>query len=138
MNKSYEELRKLQTFEERYEYLRLGGTVGRETFGFDRYMSRALYGSLNWKQVRRQVILRDDGCDLGISDRQLFGRITVHHINPIRVEDLEQRAECIFSLDNLICTGYDTHNAIHYGDASLLVRLPPPRRKGDTCPWKAS
>ena len=138
MTKSYSELCRLQTFEERYEYLRLGGAVGRETFGYDRYLNQALYQSRDWKRVRDQVIVRDDGCDLGIPDRRIYGRVVIHHINTINLEDIERRSEYIFDLDNLICTSHDTHNAIHFGDASLLVRLPPERRKGDTCPWKAS
>ena len=137
MIKTYRELSRLPTFEERYEYLRIGGIVGRETFGFDRYLNQVLYQSPEWKRVRNDVIIRDDGCDLGILDREIFGRITVHHINPITLEDIERRARCVFDLNNLISTSHNTHNAIHYGDASLLPQLPKERRKGDTSLWTA-
>ena len=137
MTKSYSELIRLPTFDERYDYLRIGGVLGRETFGFDRYMNQTLYRSFEWRDIRNQVILRDNGCDLAIPDRQIYTRITIHHINPITIEDIETRADLIFDLDNLISTSHSTHNAIHYGDAAMLPRLPKERRKGDTVPWKA-
>ena len=137
MIKTYQELRRLRTFEERYEYLKLGGAVGRETFGFDRYLNQDFYhNSKDWKLCRRDIIARDNGCDLAIPDREIFGRIIVHHINPITVEDIERGADCLFDPDNLICTSHNTSQAIHYGDASLLVRLPQERRKGDTQLWQ--
>ena len=136
MNKSYRGLRRLSTFEERFEYLKMNGVVGKETFGFDRYLNQMLYQSREWKHIRREVILRDNGCDLGIFDREIHSQILVHHINPITLEDIEDGAYCIFDLDNLITTTFQTHNAIHYGDISLLPRLPEVRTKNDTIPWK--
>ena len=137
MIKTYRELRRLRTFEERYEYLKLGGAVGRETFGFDRYLNQDFYhNSKDWKLTRRDIFIRDNGCDLAIPDREIFSRIIIHHINPITVEDIERGADCLFDPDNLICTSHSTSQAIHYGDASLLVRLPQERRKGDTLLWQ--
>jgi hypothetical protein len=138
MSKSYRELRSLRTFEERFSYLKLGGVVGRETFGFERYLNQTLYRSAEWKHVRRDVIVRDNSCDLGVRDREIFGRIIVHHINPITIEDIELGRDCIFDPDNLICTSHNTSNAIHYGDASMLITLSQERRKGDTQLWKAA
>lgn len=135
MIKSYRELRFLTTFEERFEYLKLGGVVGNSTFGFDRYVNQGLYHSNEWRHTRRRVLLRDGGCDLGISNRDIHGRLLVHHIMPITLEDIESGADCIFDPDNLITTTIDTHNAIHYGDVSLLPRLPVARTKNDTCLW---
>jgi len=137
MIKTYREAVKLLTFEERFRYLKLNGSVGRSTFGFDRYINQELYRSREWKRIRDYVITRDEGCDLGIEDRAIHGRLLIHHINPITIEDIEKGTDCIFDLNNLICTTHDTHNAIHYGDESLLPKLPIERRKGDTCPWKA-
>lgn len=134
-DKSYRELRRLQTFEERFEYLRIGGVVGRETFGFERYINQNFYTSQEWKLTRRDIIIRDNGCDLGVKGMEIFGRIIVHHINPITVEDIELARDCIFDPNNLICTSHATSNAIHYGDKSLLARLPLDRRKGDTQLW---
>jgi hypothetical protein len=136
MIKSYRELYRLKTFEERFEYLRLGGTVGRETFGFDRYLNQTFYHSREWRLSRRDIILRDNSCDLGIPDREIIGRIIIHHINPITIRDIENGADCVFNPDNLICISHNTSNALHYGDASLFIKLPQERRKGDTCPWK--
>ena len=135
MIKTYSELRRLRTFEERFEYLALGGRVGHETFGRDRYLNQAFYRSIEWKQARRKAILRDNGCDLGIEGREIFDRIIVHHINPITPEDIEMSRDCLFDLDNLICTSHNTSNALHYGDASILMALPQERRKGDTALW---
>jgi len=135
MIKSYRELRRLPTFEERFLYLKIGGVVGRSTFGFDRYINQALYRSREWRQVRDKVIVRDGGCDLGVPDREIFVRILIHHINPITLEDIEEGRDCVFNLNNLICTTHDTHNAIHYANESLLARLPKERKRGDTCPW---
>lgn len=135
MIKSYRELRRLQTFEERFNYLKIGGAVGRSTFGFARYINQILYQSGDWNLVRRDAIIRDGSCDLGIEDREIFSRLLVHHINPITIEDIEKGHDCVFDLDNLICTSHDTHNAIHYANESLLTKLPKERRKGDMCPW---
>jgi hypothetical protein len=135
MIKSYRELRRLPTFEERFEYLKIGGGVGKETFGFERYLNQQLYHSGEWRLTRKDIIIRDNGCDLGVPDRVIFGRIIIHHINPLTIEDIERGAKCIFDPNNLICMSHNTSNAIHYGNASLLTQLPQERRKGDTCPW---
>lgn len=134
--KSYIVLRRFKTFDERFDYLKIGGTAGRATFGFERYLNQNFYRSSEWKHTRRGIIIRDNGCDLGICDREIFGRIIVHHINPISIEDIELGRDCIFDPNNLICTSHNTSNAIHYGDASLLSNLPKERRKGDTRLWK--
>lgn len=135
MIKTYKELRSLHTFEERFEYLKLGGIVGRETFGFERYLNQGFYHSYEWRLTRRDIIIRDNGRDLGVPDREIFGRIIIHHINPVTVEDLEQGNYCMIDPNNLICVSHNTSNAIHYGDSSLLLILPQERRKGDTHLW---
>lgn len=132
----YRELRRLPTFQERYEYLRIGGLVGESTFGYERYLNQMLYSSAQWRKVRNQVIIRDNGCDLGIEDFQIHDRIVIHHMNPITVEQIEESASEIFDPEFLICCSYQTHNAIHYGDQSLLPQLPVERHPGDMCPWR--
>ena len=134
--RTYSELITLPTFEERYKYLRLGGVVGKETFGFDRYLNQIFYKDKEWLRVRDDVIIRDNGCDLGIEDRRVYGRILVHHINPITKDDILNRSRKLFDLENLICTSKLTHDAIHYGDDSILFKDPIERTKNDTCPWK--
>lgn len=134
--KTYTELIQLKTFEERFEYLSIKGAVGKETFGYDRYLNQALYRSDEWKSFRRDVFLRDRGCDLACDDHEIHGRFIVHHINPISIEDVLNRAPNIFDMDNVITTILITHNAIHYGDKSLLVPVPIERSTNDTCPWK--
>lgn len=136
MHKTYRELRRLKTFEERYEYLKLGGVVGQQTFGFDRYLNQAFYRSKEWKHTRTGIIIRDGACDLGIEDREILSRITIHHINPINIDDIELGRDCVFDPDNLICTTHNTSMAIHYGDNSMLIKLPQERREGDTSLWK--
>ena len=136
MNKSYLELIQIPTFQERYEYLKIGGRIGEETFGFDRYLNQTLYRSSEWKRFRRQIIIRDKGCDLGCEGYELYDKILIHHINPITIDDVLKRASCIFDPNNVICTSLNTHNAIHYGDSELLVTEPIERTKNDTCPWK--
>ena len=136
MHKTYRELCRLHTFEERYEYLKLGGVVGRETFGFERYLNQVFYNSKEWKLCRRNIIIRDKGCDLAIPGREIVGRIIVHHINALTIEDIELARDCLFDPNNLISTSHNTSQAIHYGDASLLMRLPQERRKGDTQLWQ--
>jgi len=133
--RSYNELKRLKTFDERFEYLRIGGTIGLETFGYDRHVADALYHSREWKAIRREVILRDEGLDLGVDGFEIYESPLVHHINPISLEDIELGADCVFDLNNLITTTFDTHGAIHYGTAPLALRLPIERRKGDTCLW---
>ena len=136
--RTYSELITIPTFAERYEYLRIGGKVGEETFGFDRYLNQVLYKSPEWRTIRDKIILRDNGCDLAMSDREIYGRIIVHHMNPITVEDIVRRSEYLFEPEYLICTTKSTHDAIHYGDASLLDIMPIERCKNDTCPWRQS
>ena len=135
--KTYSELITLPTFEERYEYLRIRGRVGEETFGYDRHLNQALYNSGDWKRFRRDIIVRDMGCDLGMSDREIQGIIIVHHIEPITMEDIiNKRLDIILNPDNAICVSDNTHKAIHYSDESLLILGPVERFKYDTCPWK--
>lgn len=136
--KCYSELVRLPTFRERFEYLRLNGAVGKETFGFDRYMNQIFYKSPEWRRVRDFVITRDNGCDLGIPGRDIPRgvRIIIHHMNPILPEDIEERNEDILDPEYLITTIHDTHLAVHYGDESKLMLEPVVRFAGDTCPWK--
>lgn len=134
--KRYSELSKIPKFMDRYEYARIGGSVGIETFGFDRYLNQTLYKSDRWKEPRRFVIIRDNGCDLGVPDREIRGRLIVHHLNPITEEDIYNKADWIFDPEFLICVSITTHNAIHYGDKSLLIADPIVRTPNDTCPWR--
>ena len=134
-SRCYSELVKLKTFEERFEYLRLNGKVGADTFGFDRYLNQKFYRSPEWKRVRRDVIIRDEGRDLGVEGYELQNGIYVHHMNPISPNDLLHAESWIYDPEYLICVSFDTHNAIHYGDASLLPKLPVERTMNDTCPW---
>lgn len=136
MIKTYSELIQLDSFADRYSYLRIGDAVGRETFGYDRYLNQILYTSDEWRNLRRDIIVRDNGCDLGVDGFEIYGKILIHHINPITVEDVLRRAEKVFDPENLISTTLNTHNAIHYGDESLLLLLPIERTKNDTCPWR--
>lgn len=134
--RTYSELIKLPTFEERFQYLKLNGDVGVETFGFDRYLNQAFYSSDEWKSIRNQVIIRDDGCDLGIEGREIYKRIIIHHMNPITKEDLLYRTEYLLNPEYMICTMKNTHDAIHYGDENLLFKEPVERKPNDTCPWR--
>lgn len=135
--KRYSELRLIPTFEERYQYLKLNGVVGQDTFGWDRYINQYLYQrSQKWKEARNEVIIRDNGCDLGIAGREIYDKIIVHHMNPITLEDIENESDIIFDPEFLISTSHITHNAIHYGNVHLLMRDPIERTKNDTCPWK--
>lgn len=134
--KTYSELSKLKTFKERYLYLRLDGIVGEETFGFDRYLNQILYKSDEWKRCRRDIIIRDNGCDLGCEGFEVHGRILIHHINPITVDDIVNRNPKVFDPENLILTSHNTHQAIHYGNEDLLIQAPIERFKNDTCPWR--
>lgn len=135
ITRSYRQLIQLPTFEERYEYLRLKGQVGRDTFGFDRYINQSFYSSREWKSARSKVIIRDDGCDLGDPNRPIGGPIFIHHINPVTIEMFDDDDPCLFNTDNLICVSRTTHQAIHYGDASLLIPDYSPRKPGDTKLW---
>lgn len=127
---------RLETFIERYRYLRIGGAIGEETFGFDRYLNQVLYKSDEWKRFRNKIILRDNGCDLACEGYEIVGKILIHHINPITVEDVIRRDPKIFDEENVIATSLNTHNAIHYGDEGLLATEPIVRRPNDTCPWR--
>ena len=134
-SRSYSELVKLQTFSERYNYLRLVGQVGSTTFGFDRYLNQSFYTSRDWRQVRHGVIARDAGCDLGLEGYEMFDRVYVHHMNPLTKKQVLAADENMFDPEYLISCTLNTHNAIHYGDPNSLVRLPPERRPGDTTLW---
>lgn len=134
--KTYSELISLPTFKERFEYLKIGGSIGEETFGYDRYLNQILYRSDEWRKFRRDIIIRDDGKDLACEDYEVGLRAIVHHINPITVEDVLNRDPKIFDPENVITTSLNTHNAIHYGDESLLILEPIERSMNDTCPWK--
>lgn len=134
--RTYSQLIQYSTFEERFEYLSLKGQVGEETYGFDRWINQTFYRSREWKQVRNSVIIRDSGCDLGILDREIPDRIIVHHINPILVNDIQCSTEYLLNPEYLICCSHNTHEAIHYGDESLLTLMPAERAANDTCPWR--
>ncbi len=134
--RTYSELSQLATFEERYRYLRLGGRVGEETFGFDRWINQTFYKDPEWLKVRDIVIIRDNGCDLGIEGREIYSRIIVHHMNPITKADILDRSKFLLDPEYLICTVKNTHDAIHYGDENLLITLPMERSPNDTCPWR--
>lgn len=134
--KTYSELITIPTFKERFEYLRLKGSVGKDTFGYDRYLNQVLYRSPEWKRLRNQIIIRDDGCDLACDGYDVYGKVLIHHLNPITVEDVLAHSRKVFDPDNLVCVSHNTHNAIHYGDVDLLVTGPITRTKNDTCPWR--
>ena len=134
--KTYSKLITIPTFEGRYNYLRLGGQVGEETFGFDRWLNQRFYKDPEWLAARDYVIVRDNGCDLAIPDREIRTRILVHHMNPITKEDILRRSKILLDPEYLICTIKNTHDAIHYGDESLLITAPIERSQHDTCPWK--
>lgn len=134
--RTYSELITIPTFNERFEYLRLDGKVGEETFGFDRYLNQSFYKSPEWLSVRDFVIIRDGGCDLAMEGHEIFGKILVHHMNPISMEDIIHRTKYLLDPEYLICTIKNTHDAIHYGDGSLLLTGPIERTKNDTCPWR--
>ena len=136
--RTYSELIQLPTLEERFDYLRLDGVVGKDTFGFDRYLNQQFYRSGEWKRIRNQVIVRDNGCDLGIDDYEIHGRILIHHMNPISIEDLQHMSDLLMNPEYLICVSHRTHNAIHYGDERLIVTAPIERTQNDTCPWRHS
>jgi hypothetical protein len=133
--RSYTELSRLRTIEERFDYLRLHGSVGNSTFGFDRYMNQQFYTSSEWRRLRNHIIARDNGCDLGIEGYEVYDRIAIHHMNPMRVDDIVQGNADILDPEFLIAVAHQTHNAIHYGTGSLLPRKPIERRRGDTKLW---
>ena len=135
--RTYSELMSLPTFEERYRYLKLNGRVGEDTFGFDRYLNQQFYKTDEWRVLRDEIIIRDNGCDLGVLDREIKGqKILVHHMNPITKEDILNQSDFLLNPEHLICVTKNTHDAIHYGDEGLLVTIPEERAMNDTCPWK--
>ena len=134
--RTYSELIAIPTFEERFKYLQLNGNVGAETFRYDRVFNQRFYSSLEWKRLRDEIIFRDNGCDLGILDRRIMGKIFIHHMNPIMMEDIRESSEFLLNPEYLICMSFETHNAIHYGDENLLFKAPIERKQYDTCPWR--
>lgn len=136
--KTYSELIKLKTFEERFEYLKLNdGRIGEDTFGHLRYLNQQFYKTTLWKHIKRDLIIRDNGCDLGVEGYEIEGRsVYVHHLNPITKNDIINRTEYLTNPEFLICTTFETHQAIHYGDISLLITSPIVRTRNDTCPWR--
>ena len=136
MIRCYSDLIQLKTFPERFSYLKIHGKVGEDTFGYDRYVNQALYKSKRWERTRHNIIIRDNGCDLGIEGRELDNYIIVHHMNPLTLEDIEEERDVVFNPEYLICCSSRTHKAIHFGDEELLQRDPVIRRPHDTCPWR--
>lgn len=135
--RTYSELSKINSYEERFEYLKLNGFVGVETFGFDRYINQRFYKSLEWKRIRDKVIIRDNGCDLGVEGYEIHGRILIHHMNPVTPDELRSNLDLLLNPEYLICVAHNTHNAIHYGDSDLLITAPVERTAFDTCPWRS-
>jgi hypothetical protein len=133
--KSYSDMIQYSTFESRYDYLRLGGSVGAATFGHSRYINQAFYTSRIWISIRNEVIIRDNGCDLGIPDREIFDRVVIHHMNPITEDDIDELTHFALDPEFLVCVSRDTHNAIHFSDSNLLPKLPIERTPYDTSPW---
>lgn len=136
MLRTYSELMSLPTYKERFLYLMLGGTVGRSTFGFERYLNQRFYTSDEWRAIRNQIIVRDNGCDLGVEGYEIYGRIYIHHMNPLNAKHILDRSDYLLNPEYLISVTLQTHNAIHYGDENYLLLAPVERTKNDTCPWK--
>lgn len=134
----YSELIKIDNYLDRFEYLKLGGKVGTETFGFERYLNQKFYQSKEWKRVRDAIIIRDNGCDMALSGREIHSKIIIHHINPILPKDIIDKEDWILNPEFLVCVSKQTHDAIHYGDKSLLMLDPVIRTKNDTCPWRSN
>lgn len=133
----YSELIEIPTFEERYRYLKLNGVIGEDTFGYDRYLNQLFYRSKEWRSIRNQVLLRDNGFDLACDGYTIPGKVLIHHMNPITLRDIQQRNDEILNPEYLICVSIDTHNAIHYGDDSRILTVEPiVRTRNDTCPWR--
>lgn len=135
MIKSYSELIRLKTFEERFEYLKLSGRVSESTFSGHRMLNQILYNSDEWKEIRRKVILRDEGCDLALSGFEIFGKVMIHHINPITIDDIKFKRPCVYELENLVCCSFSTHQLIHYGAQPPQTAFAE-RKPYDTCPWR--
>lgn len=136
MIRTYSEMIKLEKFEERFNYLRLNGKVGESTFGFDRYINQRFYKSNEWLSIRDYIILRDNACDLGFVDREIYSRVIIHHMNPITKYDIINRTDFLLNPEYMVCTIKNTHDAIHYGSEDLLINEPIIRKKNDTCPWR--
>ena len=136
MIRAYSELLTLSTFEQRLEYLKLRGSIGVATFDNERWLNQEFYNSWKWRSIRKEIIIRDNGCDLGIEGREIGGKIYIHHLNPLGVNDILAHSEYLINPEYLICTSFETHNAIHYGDINLLPRNPIERKRNDTCPWR--
>lgn len=136
MIKRYSEISKLKTFKERFEYLKLDGEVGKSTFGFDRYLNQQFYRSREWRQLRNHIIVRDNGCDLGIEGTEIYGKIYIHHMNPVTISDLINNVDYIMDPESLISCSFDTHNAIHYGNFDLVNIQFIERKPNDTCLWR--
>lgn len=136
MIRTYSELMTMATFEDRFRYLQLNGVVGNETFGFDRYMNQLFYRSREWKRIKDEVILRDNGCDLAVDGHEIYGRIYIHHMNPLKFEDIRDRTDFLLNPEYLITTTFETHQAIHYGDEHSITVKPVERTMNDTCPWR--
>lgn len=137
MIRTYSELCVMSSFKERFNYLRLDGIVGKDTFGFDRYINQKFYTSPEWRTVRNHVIARDNGCDLAMPGEEIYGKIYIHHMNPLTKQDLIDRSDYLLNPEYLICVSHDTHNAIHYGEDTILdTHKIVERRSGDTCPWR--
>lgn len=134
--KTYTHLISLPTFKERYEYLKLDGLVGKETFGFERYLNQRFYRSQEWKRMRDRIIVRDMGCDLGLPGYEIYDKVYIHHMNPITTKDILDMTDYLLNPEFLICVSHNTHNAIHYGDQNFLLSMPVERKPNDTCPWK--
>lgn len=136
MVKTYSELIRINSFEDRFKYLALTGLVGQTTFGGHRYLNQTLYQSYQWKATKKEIILRDNGCDLAHDEYPITGSIYIHHLNPITIKDILEERPCVFDLQNLVCVSFKTHNAIHYGSEMQLPKKPIERKKNDMCPWK--
>lgn len=136
MTRTYTELISLPTFEDRFEYLQLNGSVGVDTFGYDRYLNQVFYHSKEWRKIRDMIIIRDNACDLAVPGHDIFGRCYIHHLNPIAKDDVVSRSSVLLNPENLVCVSYDTHQAIHYGDETILSNGPIIRKPNDTCPWR--
>lgn len=134
--RTYKELVSIKNYLDRYKYLRLGGAVGQETFGFERYLNQKFYRTDEWRKVRDYVIVRDNGCDMAFDGREIHSRILIHHLNPVMPNDILERESWILDPEFLVCVCKQTHDAIHYGDESLLLLDPVIRTKNDTCPWR--
>lgn len=134
--RTYSELIQIPSFEERFRYLQLNGIIGEETFGFERVLNQSFYRSQKWKSIRDYVIVRDNGCDLAMDGHEIRSKILIHHMNPLRKEDILGESDYLTNPEYLICTLLSTHNAIHYGDESQLINKPIERTKYDTCPWR--